>query len=299
MLQRVGGPCDTLSDMVFWMLFLLGCMGDRPVAGAALGSGSSRPVWLFELTASGWERRPEPVAHSVSSLGLGVVGDTLVLTMQCFWGDCGSELQRHLVGPPVHLLWTKDLQTFHPDMTRLVDPEDRVPIDTEVREPDEVWYYGTAAGVRGDPAKHADPHVIYKARRVGDRVVEPVEIIRGPGLADPAPLKVAGEQLLFLTTRPGHAVGLAMGSPMAVNREWTGVSVPHAMEVDGEVWLWAQRVEKGRTFPARIRSLDGGKSWGQWDTPLPMDGVDNCGNPVGAVFQGRPVVFCVSEPLHP
>ena len=296
-LRRAGEPCDMHGEMLMWTLLALGCLGDPPVAGAAVGPGDDRPVWMFERTREGWTRRAEPIAHQVSSLGLGVVGDRLVLTMQCFWGDCGSILHRHRVGPPVHALWTDDLETFHPDMARLDDPSDRVPIDTEMRDPDEVWYYGTEAGAVGDPAKHTQPHVMFKARREGDRIVEPVEMMRGPGLADPAPLTVHDETLLFVTTQPGHAIGVASGDPLTIFREWKGVSVPHAMIVEGEVWLWAQRVVNGRMIPVRTRSLNGGKNWGSWDMPLSMDGIEGCGNPVGAVFQGRTVVFCVTEPV--
>ena len=296
-LRQAGEPCDKQGEMLIWILLALGCLGDQPVAGAAIGPGQDRPVWMFERTKDGWKRRAEPIAHSVSSLGLGVVGDRLVLTMQCFWGDCGSVLHRHRVGPPVHGLWTDDLETFHPDMARLVDPDDRVPIDTEMRDPDEVWYYGTQAGAVGDPAKHAQPHVMFKARRQGDRIVDPVEVMRGAGLADPAPLEVDGQTLLFVTTQPGHAIGVASGKPLKITREWQGVSVPHAMEVDGEVWLWAQRVVNGRMIPVRNRSLNGGKNWGSWDTPLSMEGIAGCGNPVGAVYRGRTVVFCVTEPV--
>ena len=100
-LRQAGEPCDKQGEMLIWILLALGCLGDQPVAGAAIGPGQDRPVWMFERTKDGWKRRAEPIAHSVSSLGLGVVGDRLVLTMQCFWGDCGSVLHRHRVGPPV------------------------------------------------------------------------------------------------------------------------------------------------------------------------------------------------------
>ncbi len=283
-----------------WILALLGCWGDKPVAGAALGPGDDRPVWMFRYEPQGWVRSEEPLAHSVSSLGLGIVGDRLVLSMQCFWGDCGSESKRHEIGPPVHTLSTMDLSSFEPGMIRLVDPEDRVPIDTEVREENGVsyvWYYGTQSGVMGDPAAHADAHRIYRARVDGSRLVDPELMMVAPGLADPAPLIDGDKTLLFLTTLPGRSIGMASGRPLRVQRSWMGVSVPHAMVVEDEIWLWAQRVRAGKMIPVRARSRDGGTTWTEWDEPLPMDGLTGCGNPVGVVYQGVPVVFCVTEPV--
>ena len=185
-------------------------------------------------------------------------------------------------------------------MIRLVDPDDRVPIDTEVREEGGsqfVWYYGTQAGLMGDPADHAQAHRIFRAKVDGGRLVDPMMMIVAPGLADPAPLIHDGKTLLFLTTLPGRSIGMASGTPLRIQRTWTGVSVPHAMTVDGEIWLWAQRFRSGRMIPVRTRSRDGGLTWSDWDEPLPMDGLSGCGNPVGAVFQQTPVVFCITEPV--
>jgi hypothetical protein len=282
--------------MSVWMLVLIGCFGDDPVAGHAIGAGDDRPVWMYRLNGVGWERSSVPVAHSVSSLGLGLDGEQLVLSMQCFWGDCGSESKRREIGPPIHAITTTDLLNWKPDMARLVDPEDRVPIDTEVRG-DEVWYFGTVAGTMGDPAKHAESHRIYRAQRQEDKLISPELMIEGSGLADPAPLIVGGKQFLFLTTKPGMAIGLARGTPLRVTREWAGVSVPHAMWVGKQIWLWAQTVRNGRMVPVRSISEDLGETWSEWDAPLPMTGLSSCGNPVGVVFDGTPVVFCVTEPL--
>jgi len=224
----------------------------------------------------------------------------LVLTMQCFWSDCGSESKRKTDGPPVHALTTSDLKTWKAAMWRLKDPDDRVPIDTEFRAEagqSQIWYYGTRAGALGDPARHKEPHAIYSAQVEGDRVVSPVLHLRGLGLADPAPLTVQGESWLFLTTQPGRSIGLAKGQPLRVVREWNGVSVPHAMVVGDAIWLWAQRVEQGQMVPVRSVSHDRGQTWSDWSTPLPVSDISGCGNPVGAIFQGDPVVFCVTEPL--
>jgi hypothetical protein len=285
--------------IVLWAA-LLGCSGDPPVASAAIGPGPDRPVWRFEKTASGWIRSLEPVAHSVSSLGLGIDDHHLVLTVQCFWSDCGSESKRRTIGPPVHTLSTNDLRTFEAGMIRLVDPDDRVPIDTEYRPKPgggNIWYYGTVAGTPGDPAAHTAPHGIYKATIQGDRLVNPTRMITGPGLADPAPIQVDGKTFLFLTTVPGRSIGMATGDPLRVTRTWEGVSVPHAMRVGAEIWLWAQRIQNGRMTPVRIRSADSGQTWTDWEAPLPLEGIAGCGNPVGGVFRNTPVVFCVTEAI--
>jgi hypothetical protein len=224
-------------------------------------------------------------------------GSELILTMQCFWGDCGDEAKRHEIGPPVHALKTTNLEQWTPAMWRLVDPDDRVPIDTELRE-EAVWYYGTRAGAKGDPAAHRDPHTLYRAEVAGDRLVNPQAVFSSGGAADPAPLTIGGDTMVFITTQPGRAIGVLRGAPLALQREWTGVSVPHAMVVDDQIWVWAQTVREGRMIPIRIQSSDSGQTWSEWDAPLPLDGmVGGCGNPVGAVFDGGPVVFCVTEPV--
>lgn len=276
------------------LLTLLGC-SDSPVADLALDpERTDRPVWMYRQTAAGWQRQPEPVAHGFSSLGLGTDGDALVLTAQCFWGDCGSVMWRHLVGPPVHALSTKDLQTWEPQMWRLVDPDDRVPIDTELRG-DQVWYFGTQAGQRGDPALHQADHTIYRATISGDRLQAPKAVLVGPHLADPAPVHFKGRDLLFLTTLPGRAIGVASGDPMTVTKTWDHVSVPHAMVVGDALWLWAHTVREGRHVPVRATSTDG-VNFSSFEAVLPTDGTD-CANPVGMVWRSEPVVFCVSEPL--
>ncbi len=269
---------------------------DDPVAWAAIGPGSERPVWMFRLDNKQWLRSPAPIAHRASSLGLGISRESLVLTMQCFWGDCGNESLRHSVGPPVHALTTQDLETWAPAMWRLIDPDDRVPIDTEIRG-DRVWYYGTAAGVRGDPAKHRSEHTLYVATIQGDRIADPKPVFRGSAVADPAPVEVAGESLLFMTTKPGMEIGMATGTPLRLAKTWPNVSVPHAMVVGEEVWLWAQTVRDNRLVPVRSISRDGGRQWTDWDAPLQTDDIGGCGNPVGSEFNGVPVVFCVTEPL--
>ncbi len=283
-----------------WILTILGCWGDKPVAGSAIGPGDERPVWMFQYGDGGWTRREKPVAHSASSLGLGVVDDRLILTMQCFWDDCGSEAKRREIGPPVHWLSTTDLQTFEPGMARLVDPDDRVPIDTEMRQVNGsslVWYFGAHAGMMGDPAKQSSAHGIYRATVEGSRLVRPEKMLSGTGLADPAPLQVRGGQVVFITTVPGHQIGMATGEPLTVQKRWERVSVPHAMTVKSEIWLWAQTVRAGKMIPVLATSGDGGQSWSEWASPLPLQGLEGCGNPVGAVFKEPPVVFCVTEPL--
>ena len=64
--------------MLMFLLTLIACWGDPPVAGHAAGPGENRPVWMFRENAGRWTRSVEPVAHSVSSLGLGVDGERLV-----------------------------------------------------------------------------------------------------------------------------------------------------------------------------------------------------------------------------
>lgn len=285
---------------MFFMLALIGCLTDAPVAGDALrpDDAAGHRVWMFRHGSQGWVRENAPVAHSMSSLGLGSKDGRVVLTTQCFWGDCGSMLWRHLSGPPVHAISSADLQTWTPEMWRLVDPDDRVPIDTEfffTEDGAQVWYYGAPAGQLGDPAAFGGTHTLYSATVQGDRLVNPVVRMTGPHLADPAPVMFRGALYVFATTKPGHEIAMATGEPLAISRTWRGVSVPHAMVVGDALWLWAHRVDAGRFVPVRAVSTDG-KNWSTFEAVLPTAGV-SCANPVGAVAVDGPVVFCVEE--HP
>lgn len=276
------------------LLTLLGC-SDSPVASHTLDPlRTQRPVWMFRQTADGWTRHPTPIAHGMSSLGLGTDGDALVLTAQCFWEDCGSVMWRHLVGPPVHGLSTQDLETWTPRMWRLDDPDDRIPIDTELRGT-EVWYYGTPAGEHGDPALRKAEHTIYRATISEDRLEAPVAVLSDAHLADPAPVSFGGRDMVFLTTLPGRAIGRATGVPLRVDKTWEGISVPHAMVVGDTLWLWAHTIRDGKHIPVRAVSKDG-EQFSPFEAVLPTQDID-CANPVGMVWQDIPVVFCVSEPL--
>jgi hypothetical protein len=279
---------------MFLLLTLFACT-DAPVASHALDpERTDRPVWMFEQTEQGWRRSPTPVGHGMSSLGLGVQGDTLVLTAQCFWEECGSLLWRQLTGPPVHAIASQDLEHWEPRMWRLVDPDDRVPIDTELHG-EHIWYFGTPAGQHGDPALVQADHTIYRATLDGDTLRAPEAMLSGAGLADPAPVTYRGRQMVFLTTLPGRQIGRATGSPLQLDKRWDHVSVPHAMVVDEALWLWAHTVREGRHVPLRSVSTDG-EHFSSFEAVLPTEDID-CANPVGTVWQGRPVVFCVSEPL--
>jgi len=284
---------------MFLILTLLACLSDPPVAVHTMDpSATDRPVWMFQRGTSGWTRSTDPVAHRMSSLGLGTDGTGLVLTANCYWKICGSVMWRHLVGPPVHGLRTTDLSSWTPVMWRLVDPQDRIPIDTEIGQRGEhtvAWYFGTQPGVEGDPALHQTQHTLFQAQMEDDRLVDPKPLIVGSHLADPSYVRFQGADFLFMTTMPGGAVGLARGDPLQLVREWRGVSVPHAMVVGKELWLWAHQIIDGLHVPVRSVTRDG-ESWSDFSRVLPTQGLD-CANPVGIVWKETPVVFCVSEPL--
>lgn len=287
-----------LSRWAVW--WLVGCVPDVPASGPVLveNPDARTHVWMFRSTNGVWTRHPSPLAHSMSSLGVGNLGDTLVLTGQCWWGSCGSEIHRWLSGPPVHGIQTRDLVTWTPAMWRLDDPAGMIPIDTEIvvrPEGTSLWYYGVPVGPRGDPAKRTADHRLRRASLDDGQFVQPVDVVVGPHLADPIPVWFRGERLLFATSRPGAEVSQYSGDPPVSVQTWKGVSVPHAMVVDDELWLWAQRIRNGRRSPVRARSSDG-RTFTEWETPLPNPGKEDCANPVGTVFRGEPVMFCLSEP---
>ena len=113
-----------------WLLLIACTWIDPPVVEAVVGPdpGAERHVWLFRQQPDGrFLRDEEPLAHSLSSLGLEVVEEALVLTAVGVWLGSVSEWRREWWGPPVHALRTVDLETWEPLLWRLSgDTLDRV-----------------------------------------------------------------------------------------------------------------------------------------------------------------------------
>ncbi len=283
-----------------WPLLTACSWVDPPVVADVVGHdpGAERHVWLFREQADGsFARDPAPFAHSLSSLGLAVVDDALVLTAVGVWLGSVSEWRREWLGAPLHALSTADLETWEPLLWRLGGDEDnRVPIDPQLHSGPsglELWYYAVPPMERGDPALHTAERVIARARLDG-RATWVEDVLTAPSLADPSPVEFQGRTLLFATTRPGSEITLFAGEPLVRVRTWPDVSVPHAFVHEGVLQLWASQWVGSQQVAVRATSTDG-RTFTPWERPLPMAGLRHCASPVGASWQGQVVVACADE----
>lgn len=285
---------------------LLGCgWVDPPVVGAVLGhdAQAERHLWLFRQQDDGrFLRDPVPFGHSLSSLGLAAVDDSLILTGLGFWPGSNSQWRRDWLGPPVHGLQTRDLDRWEPLLWRLKgDPGDRVPIDPQLLANEdglELYYYAVPPAERGDPGLRSGARIIARAGLDGEaRWTQ--DVLEVPSVADPSPVTFQGQRLLFATTQPGNEITLFAGDPLSAIRTWTGVSVPSAFVHDGVLELWASRWSGHQQQAVRALSRDG-RTFSNWEQPLPMTGVRHCASPAGASFHGQVVVVCADElPMAP
>jgi len=283
-----------------WLLLTACTWVDPPVVATVVGHdpGAERHVWMFRQQPNGsFQRDPVPIASSLSSLGLEVVDDALVLTAVGVWLGSVSEWRREWLGPPLHALRTTDLDTWEPLIWRLSgDAQDRVPIDPQLHATAagvDLYYYAVPAMERGDPALHTTDHVIARATLDGGFTWQE-DVLSARNLADPSPVTFQGQTLLFATTRPGSEITLFSGDPLTRVRTWSDVSVPHAFVHDGVLQLWASRWRGSQQVAVRATSTNG-RDFTAWDEPLPMAGLRHCASPVGASWQGQVLALCADE----
>ncbi len=293
-----------------WLLLTACAWVDPPVVGAVVGHdpGAERHLWLFREQADGsFARDPVPMAHSLSSLGLVEMENSLVLTALGVWMGSVSEWRRKWLGAPVHGLRTTDLVTWEPLLWRMKgDAIDRVPIDPQLHLTADglnLYYYAVPPEERGDPALQTEDRVIARGNiargKVGGEIRWMEDVLMADSVADPSPVRFKDRDFLFVTTRPGSEITMFVGDPLTRKRSWSNVSVPHAFVHDGALQLWATRWNGPQQVAVRAISQDG-SHFTEWEAPLPMEGLRHCASPVGAQWQGRVVVICVDEePIVP
>jgi len=293
------------------VLTLLGCINppdvkEEPLSAALLvhEENPRRKLWLFELTKDGFVRREPHIARDISSLGAVVIDNELLITGICWWPGCGSEREmkkRNQKGPAIFGISTKDLKTWEPRQWRLVDDKGLTPIDPQLsheKNEMELWYFGAIGQENTDPMNR-DRHEIRRATLKSDgRFHSQETVLNEPGLADPSPIRFRGKEWVFATQYAAESIVAFSGSPLRLSHRFKGISVPYAMEVNGELWLLATEVNSGRQQPVRAISKDG-ETFSEFKSFLPLGPEQVCASPVGAVLNGKLVVLCVEEPLRP
>ena len=279
---------------------------EQPLAKAMLDfeANPRRKLWMFEQQGDVFIRLEPHIGKDISSLGALVMGDRLYLTGICWWPGCGSEEEMHKrqqYGPLVFGLSTSDLQEWTAHQWRLVDEKNYTPIDPQLNlgpKGLELWYFGAAGQKHTDPMDRSQ-HDIRKASLGEDsRFHHPSTYIRKAGLADPSPIVFQNTQWLFATQFAAESIVAYRGNPPQQSHRFQGVSVPFAMTVENELWLLATRIVNGRQQSVRSISTDG-EHFSDFEPFLPTNTDQVCASPVGAVFNGKTVIFCVEEPTRP
>ena len=279
---------------------------NEPLSAALLVHEESprRKLWLFEQDGDNFVRRTPHIGRDISSLGALIHKDELVLTGICWWPGCGSpaEMERRLKnGPLVFGLSTPDLEAWEPLQWRLADPLNYTPIDPQLHngpEGLELWYFGAPGQAHQDPADRS-VHDIRRAPLGDDGRFHAKEtVVRDPGLADPSPIRFAGQDWVFATQFAAENVVAYRGTPPQQVARFPGVSVPFPMIVNGELWLLATRIINGRPQAVRATSRDG-ENFSEFEPFLPLRDNEVCASPVGATIKGKVAIFCVEEPIRP
>jgi hypothetical protein len=168
--------------------------------------------------------------------------------------------------------------------------------DTETPAPIDPQSDGQALWVVAREGTAGDPAAAGSENRI--RVGPPWRTaLTGAGLTDPMPVHFGGREMLFVTEIHQRIV-LFEGDPLARSRQWQGVTVPYAREVDGELWLLAQKPAGGSRLPVPVlaRSADG-RSFTDFRPVLPAGMTRVCTSPVVAPDPARGgwVLLCVEE----
>ena len=231
-----------------------------------------------------WQPLPEPIAYGVSSLGLSVEDGALILTglqevrPPSFW-------EEKVTGAPIRGL-EFDGETWEPRHWSIDDEVARSHIDPQAFE-DGFWYIAPS-GQTGDPVEQLSVPIRSSP--------PPTEHFVGQGVADPAPIRIAGVLHVFATSR-GNIVHLT-GDPLQVLATLNGATVPFPVMVDGSLLLLAQRSVEGRRQPVTARiDLGNPNKRVSWKPMLPMEGLRSCTSPVMGPHptDGGWLLLCVEE----
>ncbi|NOY24838.1 MAG: hypothetical protein GXP62_03105, partial [Oligoflexia bacterium] len=275
------------------VLTLLACgqFADPMVRALSPIENARHIVWGFTSPdLQTFTRSPVPVAWGLNSLGLAVDDDGALLLTGLQTVAEPTLVEHYLTGPVVRGL-RFDGQTWTPRHWEVDDPDAVSYIDPQIFE-GQFWYVAPS-GKTGDPAHRSEPNPVRSSPPAQTR-------FSGSFVVDPAPVRVDGALHLFLT-QAGSVIHLA-GEPLAVRHRLPGVTVPYALQVDGQLLLVAQAVVQGRRQPViatvsqdALESRPGVLAL-NWRPVVQLGPLSSCTSPVlGPSPAGGWLLLCVEE----
>ncbi len=262
------------------LLAILGCAEDAPPARPSTPRGV---VLHTSADARTWTRVPGYVDAHLETLGLSVRPDGTLWVTGLVFGLRPGLWEQYISGPPVRGL-TFDGDAWRPQEWWVSDPGVVNYIDPQWLD-DELWFV-SRPGRGGDPAEHGANNTVRSTP-------PPTERLALASVTDPSPARFKGELLLFLTA--AGQVQLWAGEPLRLRRSWKGVTVPYAVAVGDELWLYAQAAGPRGRRPVVSRSTDG-HAWSGFDEVLPASTEGSCTSPVmGPHPKGGWLLLCVEE----
>jgi len=265
---------------------------------ALIGCGSGEqlldlpPTEVLAYTSTDgetWQRAPEPLVHDFQSLGLQVQPDGEIRVTGMRVGQVESWWERTFSGTRVRGYTRRDGQ-WEPASWVVDDPDSKAFIDPQWFG-DELWYMATE-GEGGDPV---GPERVNRVRSSPPAATR----YEGKGVADPSPVKFADHTFLFVTSWPIRVEQLeeqADGSFVLVG-DWASYTVPYAVVVGDELWLYATQNVEGRRHPVRTKSRDG-HTWTPFAPVVPWDSAASCTSPVMGHSGDEWLLLCVDEGNH-
>jgi len=258
-------------------------------------------MWAFQQQSDGsWVPQSNAVAHSFTSLGLHTEDDERIVVVGHHLLEIPSDADR-----AQGVAWTQELVFDGTSWaSRIRQLEDRsLQGHTDVQWlDDELWFFHVrqapsqdeVAGGPIDPVLEKGPHRIRSSPPTRTR-------FEREGVSDPSPVWFQDELHLFVTqVGRGGGVHHLVGNDMEQRRHFTGVTVPFATVVEGELWLLAQQLLQGRFLPVLARSSDG-LTWTDWQPILDVDRkhMSGCTSPVLGSISGDRWLFCVEPRRNP
>lgn len=265
------------AQVLIPLLLLPACRPGPPPNG---GLADSELLLFHSEDGRAFRQVGEPLAQGFDALGLLQQGERVVVTgldhrRRIPWTERyrTPRVQEWVLEAGT---WSQGSRAVAVDAPALIDPQ---------WEGETLWY--VAREGLGDPALGGENRVMRGSE----------EVLKGPGLADPCPVRFREQDLLF-TTQWGKGVVLWSGSPLSPQRTWPQLTVPFA-RVEGEgaqavLALYAVGVVQGKRLPVRLESANG-RDFGSQRALILSPEPSSCTSPVTWSDAQGQWLLCVHE----